>query len=388
MPGPCWWTGNSKSGRARATKACSVSRTTVFNPRQARRILGPKIFALFEGRDGQLWAGTQNGLANFDGQKWRLFTTRDGLAKCRPRHRGRRRRESLGWHGEQRLESCSRTGNSFPTVPVPTACPATTFPVSTRKTEGVLWVGTGGHGLARLENGKWARYATTNGLVSDSINYITEDDAGYLWIGCNAGLMRLPKQSLNDFAAGRTNVISCRTYGKADGLPTRECSAGSQPADVPHAATANYGFPPSKAWRRWIPRTSSPTRSRRSVMIESVLVDRPRTKNQPAGFDLAAVHHRPARRRGTGNPLYRAQFFCAGTWSASNAGSKTMKAPGPKPARNVSRAIQNCRRGVTLSTSRPATRTTSGAATTRRCWPSSCSRNSGRRLVSAGRPVF
>jgi hypothetical protein len=52
-----------------------------------------------------LWAGTQNGLANFDGQKWKLFTTRDGLSEnTRPRHRGRRRRKSLDRHGKPRLE--------------------------------------------------------------------------------------------------------------------------------------------------------------------------------------------------------------------------------------------------------------------------------------------
>ena len=135
-----------------------------------------------------------------------------------------------------------------------------------------MWVGTGGHGLARLENGKWARYATTNGLASDSINYITEDDAGYLWIGSNEGLMRIPKQSLDDFAAGMTNVISCRTYGKADGLPTRECSAGSQPATC-RTADGRLWFPTSKGLASVNPADLKTNLQPPQVMIESVLVD-------------------------------------------------------------------------------------------------------------------
>ena len=96
--------------------------------------------------------------------------------------------------------------------------------------DGVLWVGTSGHGLARFYQGKWTRYSTDNGLASNSIDYIIEDDAGWLWIGSNAGLMRIQKKSLNDFANGTATLISCRTYVETDGLPTRECSAGSQPA--------------------------------------------------------------------------------------------------------------------------------------------------------------
>ena len=140
------------------------------------------------------------------------------------------------------------------------------------ETNGVLWAGTSGHGLARLENGRWARYASTNGLASDSIGYITEDDAGYLWIGCNAGLMRISKKSLDDFAAGTANVISCRTYGKADGLPTRECSAGSQPATC-RTSDGRLWFPTTKGLTSVNPAEIKTNLQPPTVMIESVLAD-------------------------------------------------------------------------------------------------------------------
>ena len=113
----------------------------------------------------------------------------------------------------------------------------------------MLWIGTDGKGLARYQNGKWTSYTMRDGLISDSITYLQEDEQGersYLWMGSNAGLMRAPKQALNDFAAGLTNFIPCHTYGKRDGLPTSECSSGSNPPRVA-PGMAGSGFPPSRA---------------------------------------------------------------------------------------------------------------------------------------------
>ena len=42
--------------------------------------------------------------------------------------------------------------------------------------------------------------------------------------------MRVEKKTLNDFANEPTNAVLVRTYGQQDGLPTGECTFGSQPA--------------------------------------------------------------------------------------------------------------------------------------------------------------
>jgi signal transduction histidine kinase len=94
---------------------------------------------------------------------------------------------------------------------------------------GILWIGTDGGGLGRLRQGKWTRITTREGLVSNSLGFLVEDEQGNLWIGSNAGLMRVAKQALNDFAEGRARMVPCRAYGRADGLPTGECTTSSQP---------------------------------------------------------------------------------------------------------------------------------------------------------------
>ena len=99
---------------------------------------------------------------------------------------------------------------------------------------GVLWVGTSGGGLGRFHDGAWTRFTRREGLAGNSITYLIEDGLGSLWIGSNEGLMRVEKRALNVFAEtrneARTNSIHVRTFGKADGLPTKECTTGSQPA--------------------------------------------------------------------------------------------------------------------------------------------------------------
>src|SRR6185295_7634080 len=96
--------------------------------------------------------------------------------------------------------------------------------------EGFLWIGTAREGLARFHNNKWTRYTKREGLASNSLGYLIDDAEGNLWIGSYTGIMRVSRKELNQFADGLTNNINCRLYGLADGLPTTECTFGSQPA--------------------------------------------------------------------------------------------------------------------------------------------------------------
>ncbi len=167
--------------------------TNHFVPAPGAEILGLGIFALFESRDGRLWAGTQNGLAQFDGQNWKLFTTRDGLSENTVRAIAQDAAGNLWIGTENQGLDLFKDGKFTPYRAAENGLPGDDISCLYADKDGVLWVGTSGHGLARFQDGKWARYSTTNGLASDSIGYIIEDDAGNLWIGSNAGLMRIPK---------------------------------------------------------------------------------------------------------------------------------------------------------------------------------------------------
>lgn len=57
--------------------------------------------------------------------------------------------------------------------------------------ENAVWVGTYSNGLYKLENGSWANYTTSDGLVSDEITAILFDGNNLLWVGTKSGISRM-----------------------------------------------------------------------------------------------------------------------------------------------------------------------------------------------------
>ena len=276
--------------------------TNQFRPAPGALRLGRRIFALFEDHTGQLWAGTRNGLARWNGTDWKIYTTRDGLSENIVRAIAEDAEGNLWIGTENRGLNCFLAGKFIAYQAETNGLPCNDISCLCLDLDGVLWVGTSGHGLARFYRGKWTHYSTDDGLASNSIDYIIEDGDGYLWIGSNAGLMRLQKKLPNDFAGGTAKSISCRTYGEADGLPTRECSAGSQPAAC-RTLDGRLWFPTTKGLVLVNPAELKPNRRPPVVMIESVLVEGREQKtnrlgstwNQsilvPPGYERLEIHY-------------------------------------------------------------------------------------------------
>ncbi len=235
-------------------------------------MLGARIFALFEDHNGWLWAGTQNGLGCWNGQGWKLFPTRDGLSENIVRAIAEDAAGNL-WVGTENSGLNYFHDGKFTTYQKTRGgLPGNGIACLYMDKEGVLWVGTSGHGLARFFNGQWTSYSTDNGLASDSLSYLIEDAAGNLWIGSNTGLMRVQKKSLNDFASGAANTIVCRTFVETDGLPTRECTGGSQPAAC-RLSDGSLWFPTTKGLGVVNPASLKPNLQAPIIRIESVLVN-------------------------------------------------------------------------------------------------------------------
>jgi signal transduction histidine kinase len=96
--------------------------------------------------------------------------------------------------------------------------------------DGTLWIGTNGGGLNRMKDGKLTSYTTSNGLLDDVVYRILDDGRNNLWLSCRKGIFHLGKKDLDDFANGRIASIAPVAYGTADGMMTRECSGGGDPA--------------------------------------------------------------------------------------------------------------------------------------------------------------
>jgi ligand-binding sensor domain-containing protein/signal transduction histidine kinase len=272
-----------------------------FRPAPGTEAIRPQVQAMFEDQATNLWVGTQQGLLRWNGRDWQGFTTREGLTVNSVRAFAE---DGAGnfWIGTDGGGlNLWRDGKFSSQRQSADGLPSDSITALLADTEGALWVGTSGRGLARWRDGKWTRYTQRDGLSGNSITYLLEDGDGFLWIGSNEGLMRAEKKALNDFATGSITSLQVRTFRKADGLPTKECTSGSQPAAC-RARDGRLWFPTTKGLVGVNPAQLHRNTNPPPVLIESVLVDgRPQNTNAlqvtwphdlivPAGRERVEIH--------------------------------------------------------------------------------------------------
>ena len=239
------------------------------------------VSAIYQDRVGRMWVGTREGLLVFNGQNSRTLSTEDGLPNPDVRAIADDTEGNV-WIGTGGGLACLRDGK-ITSFHKKEGLPSEDISSLLVDADGVLWIGTRGSGLARFAKNQWTHYTTSEGLAANSIDYLLEDNETNLWLGSNTGLMLMAKKSLNDVANGVARSIECRAYVEADGLPTRECTEGSQPAAC---ATTNgvLWFPTTRGLVSVKPAALKRNPLEPRVIIESVSVEgqRPNT-NRFAG---------------------------------------------------------------------------------------------------------
>jgi len=119
---------------------------------------GNTVTAIQQTPDGYLWIGTLNGLARFDGIRFRIF-------------------------GE---------ASELPNARVLALLAAR---------DGTLWIGTEGDGLVQFRDGMFHALTRKDGLRGDTVTTLAEDGAGQIWVGTSAGLSCWREGRLADPAA-------------------------------------------------------------------------------------------------------------------------------------------------------------------------------------------
>jgi signal transduction histidine kinase/ligand-binding sensor domain-containing protein len=230
------------------------------------------VAAIFQDREGLLWFGTQGGLVCWDQRQWKTFTTHHGLSADSVRAITEDAEGNL-WVGTERGGLNRLTNGKFTIFRKQDkdGLPSDSISSLYCDSEGILWVGTSS-GLARHDHGKWTRYTTQDGLHSNKIGYLVEDTIGYLWIGSNSGLMRVSRHDLTEVARGTSKWVTCRTFGAADGLPTGECTSGSQPGAC-RTAQGKLWFPTILSLAGVDPGLLHPNTNPPPVVIEAVRID-------------------------------------------------------------------------------------------------------------------
>jgi signal transduction histidine kinase len=97
----------------------------------------------------------------------------------------------------------------------------------TQSQDGTLWVGTFGGGLNRFRDNSFFSYTSKQGLLSDNIFHIEDDGRGSLWLSTTRGLSRVLKKELEDLFAGQISSVTSVNYGTEDGLRNPQCASSS-----------------------------------------------------------------------------------------------------------------------------------------------------------------
>ncbi len=217
------WAGTYDAGLNRLVRKGETFEVTRYqhDPRDPSSLSSDRVQAIFEDRDGDLWLGTGDGLNRvmprpagerllfevyrtdpdvkgklssnyviivFQDRSGRLWAgTRDGLHQFDTTTRSFQRIVHTS-----RVESSGT--NSILSI------------LEDEVRENLFWIGTEGGGLGRLDpaTGSFTQYLLRDGLASNFINGILEDDRGNLWLSTSSGLSRFDPESevFRNFDAG------------------------------------------------------------------------------------------------------------------------------------------------------------------------------------------
>jgi len=138
---------------------------------------------------------------------------------------------------------------------------------------GTLWIGTNGGGLNRLKDGRFASFTSKEGLPDDTIFRILEEN-GELWMTSNRGIFRAKLSDLERVADSHTSrQVHVVLYDKSDGMKSRECNGGFQPAGW-RARDGKLWFPTMQGIVAVDPKKLSDTEGVPPVTIEKAAIDK------------------------------------------------------------------------------------------------------------------
>jgi len=207
--------------------------------RKAQGLAGESATVLFAGADGAIWAGTPGGLSRIEGGRVRSWTVADGL-------------------------------------------PGGAIRALYEDDKGALWIGTYDSGLARLSAGKIVRIRKRDGLFDDGVFAIVDDGAGRFWMSSNRGIFAADRAELDAFADGKARSVSCRAFGRADGMRSAECNGGYQPAGF-RKSDGTLWFPTQEGIAVVDPRRLASNPIAPTVIIEEIASER---RAHPAGPEV------------------------------------------------------------------------------------------------------
>jgi signal transduction histidine kinase/ligand-binding sensor domain-containing protein len=188
-----------------------------------------KVRSITQDSKGTLWFGGSQGLASLTGETVRSFGKPDGvgdldLTVLQPFPGGR----IIAGSSAGTILLGNEKG--FQTIASPEILKhqwvSGILTISAKET----WVSTDGGGLHLWDGEKWSGLDAGDGLPDSRLTCVVDDGEGYLWMGSLGGIIRAERKKLLAHIRSPQSPVQWLRLDHTDGLPSRECLGGFQPA--------------------------------------------------------------------------------------------------------------------------------------------------------------
>jgi signal transduction histidine kinase/ligand-binding sensor domain-containing protein/CheY-like chemotaxis protein/HPt (histidine-containing phosphotransfer) domain-containing protein len=200
---------------------------TLFNRHNG--LSGDTVTALIEDRQNRIWVGTNEGLDVIERGKITSMQSLLRISGPAAVHLIYEDRAGTLWVATETQGLFMIDSHGTRHLGMADGLPSDWVVAIHEDERGVLWLGTT-DGLALWRSNKLISLAGFGGPLRETIMQLLEDSEHRIWYATDKGLVSVPRATLDALAAGGTDMSAFRVYGLADGLRTAEFDGGNTSA--------------------------------------------------------------------------------------------------------------------------------------------------------------
>lgn len=239
-----------------------------FEPQFVKSQTPSKVRAITQDGNGTLWFGGTQGLASLAGGTVRTYGKADGVADVDV--------TVMQPYGDGRILAGTSNGRillgnerGFQSIAGPEVTNHQWISGILASSPAEVWVSTLGSGLF-LWNGKtWRGFGPNDGLPDHRLTCVLGDGGNNLWLGSLGGIIRAEREELLARITDPDVAVHWLRLDHTDGLPSRECIGGFQPAGW-RGNDGTLWFPTGGGVVRVWPGLVRPNREAPPVFLQSV----------------------------------------------------------------------------------------------------------------------
>ena len=209
------WAGRQRGGltRLQFRNGAIVSQSYT----EANGLAQNSAYAVYESRDGSVWAGTLNrGVSKFKDGRFATYTTTNGLASNTISFILEARDGGMWFATPSGVSSISN--DQWRTYTTLEGLPSPEVNCLFEDSSGTLWSGTS-VGLAFFASNHFRVPRESPDVLREQIVGMAEDKSGRFWVATSRHVLRVPRDKL---LSGVVKAVDVREYGQADGLDSTD----------------------------------------------------------------------------------------------------------------------------------------------------------------------